>query len=150
MGLYRKKPVMIEAVRFDGFRYVGDVAEPMFEGSFDVVPDWLSDGFARPEKETGAVFTTTDGDVSVLSILTLEGTVSASPGDFIIKGTAGELYPCKPKIFASIYEAVDEAARLALAALQPPADEEEAPGIGRVELTGGEEDRSAQGREQTA
>jgi hypothetical protein len=30
----------------------------------------------------------------------------ASPGDWIIKGTAGELYPCKPDIFANIYEPV--------------------------------------------
>ena len=38
-----------------------------------------------------------------LTIETLEGTMKAEPGDWIIEGIAGELYPCKPGIFASTY-----------------------------------------------
>lgn len=36
-------------------------------------------------------------------IETLEGTMIASPGDWIIKGINGELYPCKPDIFEKTY-----------------------------------------------
>jgi hypothetical protein len=43
---------------------------------------------------------------SGLVIHTLEGNHNASPGDFIIKGVAGEFYPCKPEIFALTYEPV--------------------------------------------
>jgi hypothetical protein len=45
----------------------------------------------------------------VLTILTLEGEMTASPGDYIITGVAGEKYPCKPQIFLATYEPVDEA-----------------------------------------
>ena len=42
-----------------------------------------------------------------ITIDTLEGVMTASEGDFIIRGVKGELYPCKPDIFAATYEAVD-------------------------------------------
>jgi hypothetical protein len=38
-------------------------------------------------------------------IHTLEGVLTASPGDWIIKGVQGEFYPCKPDIFEATYEA---------------------------------------------
>lgn len=41
-----------------------------------------------------------------LVIPTLESEHIASPGDYIIKGVKGELYPCKPDIFAATYECV--------------------------------------------
>lgn len=41
-----------------------------------------------------------------LEIKTLEGVVTASPGDWVICGVAGEFYPCKPSIFEATYEAV--------------------------------------------
>ena len=41
-----------------------------------------------------------------LEIKTLEGTMVANPGDWIIEGTAGERYPCKPEIFDTIYEPI--------------------------------------------
>lgn len=41
-------------------------------------------------------------------IETLEGTMKAQFGDFIIRGVKGELYPCKPNIFEATYEPVDE------------------------------------------
>ena len=43
-----------------------------------------------------------------LIIFTLEGQLLASPGDYIIRGVKGELYPCKPDIFDATYEKVDE------------------------------------------
>ncbi|PRS47537.1 hypothetical protein [Bacillus sp. MZGC1] len=41
-----------------------------------------------------------------MDIETLEGTMKASPGDWIIKGVHGEIYPCKPDIFEKTYEKV--------------------------------------------
>jgi hypothetical protein len=43
-----------------------------------------------------------------VTIHTLEGTMRASPGDFIITGVNGEKYPCKPDIFIKTYEPVEE------------------------------------------
>lgn len=42
-----------------------------------------------------------------LTICTLEGAVTASWGDWIIRGVMGELYPCKPNIFIQTYEPVE-------------------------------------------
>lgn len=45
-------------------------------------------------------------DQLTLTIVTLEGSMSASPGDWIIRGVKGEIYPCKPDIFAATYDSV--------------------------------------------
>jgi hypothetical protein len=78
---FRKKPVVIEA-----WQNVKD--GPLY-------PDWLLG------KGVGAV-----GDR--LMIDTLEGTMAANPGDWIIKGVKGEVYPCKPDIFEATYEPVTD------------------------------------------
>lgn len=82
MGQYRKKPVVIEAEQY----LLGEV----------IRAKWLFDAM-----ESGIVFSDADG----LKIKTLEGVMSASVGDWIIKGVKGEFYPCKPDIFAATYEA---------------------------------------------
>jgi hypothetical protein len=93
---YRKKPVVIEAVQFH-LREWAD--EPLV---FDELPDWLaaacSDGTISPDFRSE--------DYWYLVIKTLEGEHTASPGDWIIRGVKGELYPCKPDIFSATYEAV--------------------------------------------
>ena len=43
-----------------------------------------------------------------IEIETLEGTMKADPGDWIITGIKGEQYPCKPDIFEATYERVEE------------------------------------------
>lgn len=43
-----------------------------------------------------------------IEISTLEGTMVAEPGDWIITGVKGEKYPCKPDIFEMTYEKVDQ------------------------------------------
>jgi hypothetical protein len=83
---FRKKPVVIEAVRFEG---AGDVNR---------IVNWLGQQKANV---TGWLFHDTD-----ISIPTLEGTMKATPGDWIIRGVKGEFYPCKPDIFEATYEAV--------------------------------------------
>lgn len=80
---FRKKPVVIEAFRL----------------GFDPIPDWASNS-------TGIDYRTdlTDEARHHALIPTLEGTMRADLGDWIIQGVKGERYPCKPDIFAATYE----------------------------------------------
>jgi hypothetical protein len=87
MAKYRKKPVEIEAVRWDGTNV-----------------DELC-GFALG----AASLRRNLGDQRRLVIETLEGIMTAMPGDWIIRGIKGEFYPCKPDIFAASYEPADSA-----------------------------------------
>ena len=80
---YRKKPVVIEAVRF------------MID---DSLPDWFMDRVTK-----NIIITHNDG---TCDIKTLEGAMKANKGDFIILGVNGEVYPCKPDIFEKTYEVV--------------------------------------------
>lgn len=82
MGKYRKKPVVIDAVQFRS-------GEQPHEFAGDVI--------------AGRVRYPEDG---TMLIDTLEGTMIANSGDWIIRGVKGELYPCKPDIFAATYEPV--------------------------------------------
>jgi len=82
MPLFRKKPVVIEAVRWTG--NMTDVEGLLARSKCDNV--------------------TQDLGSPSLFIPTLEGVHEAKVGDWIIKGVAGELYPCKPEIFAETYE----------------------------------------------
>lgn len=92
MAQYRKKSVVIEAVQFNGFD----------EESGQVIlsdrPEWLVNEFGNK-----VLFF---GEPNNLTIQTLEGSMKASIGDFIIKGVQGEFYPCKPDIFEKTYEKV--------------------------------------------
>lgn len=81
---YRKKPVVIEALAYDGHNY-------------DEVVGWIDSVQARH------TLASSPGD-GVLMISTLEGEMTASSGDWIIKGVQGEFYPCKPDIFDATYE----------------------------------------------
>lgn len=83
MKRYRKKPLVIEAVQLGG---------GVDSNGFDVAK-WCG-GDLHPN---GAI-----------TIPTLEGEHRASVGDYVIRGVAGEFYPCKPDIFAATYEPVTE------------------------------------------
>ncbi len=100
MSKFRKKPVVIDAVQYNGFEMVDGTRTPMFDLSFDG-PDWLIEAAGKPEKEAGAVYL---DDMGRLAIVTLEGVMFASHDDYIIRGVQGEIYPCKPAIFAKTYE----------------------------------------------
>lgn len=83
---YIKKPVEIEAVQFiDTPERICEIAE--FVGTD------LSVNYE-------------DKDNPYIPIETLEGTMKASVGDYIIKGVKGEIYPCKPDIFEQTYDCV--------------------------------------------
>lgn len=95
---FRKKPVVIEAVQWTG-RNWQEVLD------FCTVPDEVCGGVP-------AIFITNDvanvgGGRRPVLIETLEGTMRGEVGDWIIKGVAGEFYPCKPDIFKRTYEPVE-------------------------------------------
>lgn len=89
---YRKKPVVVEAMRYTGSKV-----------SFDALWDWMGGHDGPNEGYSG-----TEDDPREFTITTLEGRVTASPGDWVIKGIKGEFYPCKPDIFAATYEPVED------------------------------------------
>lgn len=102
MAKYRKKPVVIEAVRVTAADFNG----ASFDGSpFSEMPDWLGTAW-----DAGTLsIHPGDEDYAKWAIQTLEGTMIAEPGDYIIQGVKGELYPCKGDIFAATYEPADDA-----------------------------------------
>lgn len=101
MPKFRKKPVVIEAVQWTGG------------------PSWP------------AISALNDGIIchshyQTLSFRTLEGTMTASLGDWIIKGVKGEVYPCKPDIFSQSYDAVEPSSD-AVTQQPPPAPSDRIP-----------------------
>ncbi len=89
MPKFRKKPVVIEAIQF-----VGGI------DSAKEIQDW-----AKKYELYIVWFINYDS----LSINTLEGSMSAEPGDWVIKGVKDEFYPCKSDIFEATYEPIDDA-----------------------------------------
>lgn len=78
---YRKKPVVIEAIRYD-------------RTNWNEICEWMpvpKNGYGDPT------------DFSIV-IVTLEGEMKCQKGDWIIKGVKGEYYPCKDDIFRATYE----------------------------------------------
>lgn len=84
---FRKKPVVIEAAQWTGSVY-----------SADKVIAWAI--------ERGCPAGMKYDHGYGLTVPSLEGAMTASPGDWIIRGVKGEFYPCKPDIFEATYEAV--------------------------------------------
>lgn len=93
MPKFRKKPVVIEAMQFDGS---WASARPILE--------WMESD--RPIDPTGARWAGRYAEL--LYINTLEGEMTASAGDWIIKGVKGEFYPCKPDVFEATYDRVED------------------------------------------
>lgn len=93
MPKFRKKPVVIEAVQWQGNTSVLQQLSVDLTGCDEVHRVDHGDRICRI------------GDN--LRIRTLEGDMLAEIGDWIIRGVKGELYPCKPDIFAETYEAVE-------------------------------------------
>lgn len=93
MAKYRKKPVVIDA-----FVWTGGVDQKE-------EPEWIVEAIDK-------------GDITfighragkgklVMGIRTLEGVMVAQPGDYVIRGVQGEIYPCKPDIFEATYEKIE-------------------------------------------
>lgn len=83
---YRKIPLVIEA-----FIWTGGPDQ-------EEDPEWIVEAIRQKRVRFAGSFMTID---------TPEGTMVADPGDYIIKGIKGEIYPCKPDIFEASYEVVE-------------------------------------------
>lgn len=92
---YRKKPVVIEAVKWTGFNK--EEIQAFAKGRNVIHFHGVKVG-SRHEYI---------GTYYELYIDTLEGRMFANKGDYIIKGVDGEFYPCKPDIFEKTYEVVE-------------------------------------------
>lgn len=90
---YKKKPVVIEAVKWTGLN---------LEEIKNFVDESLLYNIYDGAWEVGEAPVIVD-----MQIRTLEGNMSVSVGDYIIKGVQGEFYPCKPDIFEHTYEKVE-------------------------------------------
>ena len=102
---YRKKPVVIEAIQFTG------------ENNKNVVDvyNFIENANAESQSEIKCYGKNFEMDfsngtcaVGDIIIKTLEGSMRAKHGDYIIKGVNGEFYPCKPGIFEKTYEKAEE------------------------------------------
>ena len=68
-------------------------------------PEWLHAAWNADEFQPGSVHVSVPGsELCLLNIVTLEGVMRIDWDDYIIQGVQGELYPCKPDIFAATYE----------------------------------------------
>lgn len=82
----RKRPVAVEAMYYDGFNR-------------REIRNWM--------KEESAISSAKSNDLDdKFRIVTLEGTMTVKPGDWVIKGIKGEFYPCNPDIFEATYELI--------------------------------------------
>lgn len=88
---YRKKPKVVEAIQYDDSNY--------FE-----IYSWVdgNGGLAH------SAYMMPPDNYTIFFLKTPEGDVTVRPGDWVIRGTAGEFYPCKPDIFADVYDEVIE------------------------------------------
>jgi hypothetical protein len=80
MTKFRKKPVVIDAFEYRAGEQRSELARDVIDGRVRYAED------------------------GTMLISTLEGVMTAQPGDWIIRGVKDELYPCKPDIFAATYE----------------------------------------------
>jgi hypothetical protein len=83
---FKKKPVEVEAMRVNSSNIDG----------MELLAEWCNGVIGWNEHKQPGIL-----------IETLEGTMRAEDGDYIIKGVEGEFYPCKPSIFQATYEQVD-------------------------------------------
>lgn len=79
---YKKKPIIVEAILFNGL-------------NSQEIENWIGKPIIKQKFSN---------EIVALEIPTLEGTMVASVGDYIIKGIKEEFYPCKPEIFEQTYE----------------------------------------------
>ena len=96
MPKYRKKPVVVDAWRW------------LFNESQEPTPDWMDSAACVGFRRSGGIaFEPEHKDGPRMCISTLEGVMVARPGDYIIRGVAGELSACEHSIFEQTYEAAE-------------------------------------------
>lgn len=98
MPKYRKKPVVVEAVRWTG-------------SNLEEIRNFVGSDLIEECVELFDIKRTLKEMLVDIAIDTLEGTMRVDYVDYIIKGVKGEFYPCKPDIFLKTYEEVIEDGR---------------------------------------
>ena len=100
MKNYRKKPVVIQAIQWDGTEQQAlEIASiENFEGKLD---------YSKKYEYVEGILDKSTDIFAGFYIDTLEGLMKVSPNDYVIKGLKGEFYPCKPEIFEMSYDSVD-------------------------------------------
>lgn len=98
MPQYRKKPIVIDA-------FMADYTPGHSHILLQTAPGWFTDAAKKTPGDEGGVYLHRNG---LWVVWTLEGLLEISPGDFVIQGIKGEIYPCKPDIFQATYERVSE------------------------------------------
>lgn len=94
MPKYRKKPVVVEAVRWTG-------------SNLEEIRNFVGSDLIEECVELFDIKRTLKEMLVDIAIDTLEGTMRVDYGDYIIKGIKGEFYPCEPDIFLATYEEID-------------------------------------------
>jgi len=96
---YRKKPVVVEAVKITTIMW----------NNLEDWPVWLKQAWDQEsDTEPNSLWLEFAGKDSKLFVITDSGKMEVLWGDYIIQGIQGELYPCKPDIFEATYEEVGE------------------------------------------
>jgi hypothetical protein len=98
---FRKKPVVIEAIQFKLVKEIPCKFGTAKEYNESEIASFIGNVVHTVHEPNG----TPEGNI-YFEIETLEGTMKANLGDYIIKGVQGEFYPCKPDIFKATYEEV--------------------------------------------
>jgi len=93
---FRKKPVIIEAIQWDGTE----------QSALEIVR-WMNGNSTRFERVAKGLAKTCV-EIGKINIHTKEGVMTAIPYNWVIKGIVGEFYPCRADIFAQTYEPVED------------------------------------------
>lgn len=88
---FRKIPVVVEAIE------ISSILEIALKG--EALPQWVQDAIHRGDLYLASYSVT---------IHTLEGNMTGNYDDWLVRGIHGELYPCKPDIFAKTFEPVSD------------------------------------------
>lgn len=88
---YRKRPIGVDAIQYTG-------------ENGPEISEWIN----KTSSLGCSLMLSVRDQLMTLSLGTMEGTVGVRPGDYIIRGVAGEFYPCRPEVFRASYEEVKD------------------------------------------
>lgn len=98
MAKYKKKPVIIDAIQYKIIKEIPCKFGVHKESNSMDIATFMEEKIQHVHFDQRGEY---------INIETLEGTMRADVGDYIIKGINGEFYPCKPDIFEKSYDLVD-------------------------------------------
>lgn len=104
---FRKKPVVIEAITFDELVEYGKTHRANIVNGMPWSFEYRTVHYPTPGEAVEHIWGITHENDDCYLIPTLEGTMKFERGDLLITGVKGEIYPCKPDIFAATYEPVE-------------------------------------------